>query len=135
VGQASRLPFLLAHLPWGESRGERDFLPLPLGEGWGEGGFLPLPLGEGWGEGSAVQAPATPCSPILNDQAEIARAAWRAAAANLVSDPLSRMLRASQGGRNLIGIGMENDIDLAAQIDRFDIVPEVDLATWRIRLP
>jgi hypothetical protein len=35
----------------------------------------------------------------------------------------------------LIGIGHENDIDLAAQIDRFDITPELDLAQWRIRLP
>jgi 2-phosphosulfolactate phosphatase len=76
-----------------------------------------------------------PRSPVLNDQAEIAADAWRSAAANLAADPLSRMLRASQGGRNLIGIGMENDIDLAAQIDKFDLVPELDLQTWRIEVP
>jgi 2-phosphosulfolactate phosphatase len=69
---------------------------------------------------------------ILNDQAEIARDAWQSAAAGFSADPLSRTLRASRGGRNLIGIGHENDIDLAAQIDKFDFVPELDLATWRI---
>lgn len=73
-------------------------------------------------------------SAILNDQAEIARDAWRAATADLAADPLSRTLRASRGGRNLIGMGQENDIDLAAQIDKFDFVPELDLATWRIRV-
>jgi 2-phosphosulfolactate phosphatase len=99
-------------------------LPLPVGEGRGEGSALPLLLGEGWGEGL-----------LLNDQAEIAADAWRSAMANLAADPLSRTLRASQGGRNLIGIGLENDIDLAAQIDRFDLVPELDLQSWRIRLP
>jgi hypothetical protein len=33
----------------------------------------------------------------------------------------------------LIEIGQENDIEIAAQIDKFDIVPELDLAAWRIR--
>ena len=42
-------------------------------------------------------------------------------------------LRDSRGGRNLIEIGQENDIEIAAQIDKFDIVPELDLATWRLR--
>lgn len=70
----------------------------------------------------------------MNDQAELVRDAWHAAAADLTADPLSRTLRHSRGGRNLIGIGHENDIDLAAQIDKFDIVPELDLTTWRIRL-
>jgi 2-phosphosulfolactate phosphatase len=71
-------------------------------------------------------------APILNDQAEIARDAWQSAAADFSADPLSRTLRATRGGRNLIGIGQENDIDLAAQIDKFDFVPELDLTTWRI---
>jgi phosphosulfolactate phosphohydrolase-like enzyme len=41
-------------------------------------------------------------------------------------------LRASQGGRNLIEIGQQSDIDLAAQIDRFDLVPCYDPASGRI---
>jgi hypothetical protein len=35
----------------------------------------------------------------------------------------------------LIEIGQANDIDLAAQIDKFNVVPQLDLASWRIRLP
>lgn len=71
----------------------------------------------------------------LNDQAELAADAWRTAVRFLTDRPLGMTLRDSRGGRNLIGIGHESDIDLAAQIDRFDIVPELDLAAWRIRLP
>ena len=43
-------------------------------------------------------------------------------------------LRASLGGRNLIEIGMADDIKLAAEIDRFDIVPRFDPRTGRITL-
>lgn len=69
-----------------------------------------------------------------NDQAEIAADAWRTAVGTLSGrDPLAIALRESRGGRNLIEIGQEDDIDLAAQIDRFDIVPELDIAAWRIR--
>jgi 2-phosphosulfolactate phosphatase len=69
----------------------------------------------------------------LNDQAEIAADAWRTAVRLLTDRPLGITLRASRGGRNLIDTGQANDIDLAAQIDRFDIVPELDLAAWRIK--
>lgn len=71
----------------------------------------------------------------LNDQAEIAADAWQNAVRVLTDRPLGIMLRDSRGGRNLIEIGQEDDIDLAAQIDKFDIVPELDLAAWRIRVP
>ena len=47
--------------------------------------------------------------------------------------PLGMMLRDSRGGRNLIDTGQEHDIDLAAQMDKFDMVPELDLVTWRVR--
>ena len=70
----------------------------------------------------------------LNDQAEIAADAWQTAVRLLTDRPLGMMLRASRGGRNLIEIGQENDIELAAQIDKFDIVPELHLADWRIRV-
>ncbi len=72
---------------------------------------------------------------ICNDQAEIAADAWRTAVGTLSDrDPLAAALRESRGGRNLLEIGQENDIDIAAQIDLFDIVPELDVAAWRIRL-
>jgi 2-phosphosulfolactate phosphatase len=71
---------------------------------------------------------------ILNDQAEIAADAWRSCVRDLTgANPLGQSLRASRGGRNLIETGQENDIDLAAQIDKSDLVPELDLANWRIR--
>ncbi len=69
----------------------------------------------------------------LNDQAEIAADAWRSCRADLGGhDPLGRALRASRGGRNLIEIGLENDIAIAAEIDKFDLVPELDLGTMRV---
>jgi 2-phosphosulfolactate phosphatase len=71
----------------------------------------------------------------LNDQALLAADAWQTAVRLMTDRPLGIMLRDSRGGRNLIDIGQEHDIDLAAQFDKFDIVPELDLATWRIRLP
>lgn len=45
---------------------------------------------------------------------------------------LSNELRRSKGGRNLIGVGLEHDIGVAAQIDRFAIAPELSLASWNI---
>ena len=71
---------------------------------------------------------------VCNDQAEIAADAWRTAVGSLSGrDPLAAALRESRGGRNLIEIGQENDIDLAAQIDRFDVVPELNITAWRIK--
>lgn len=68
-----------------------------------------------------------------NDQADIAADAWRSAVGQMTGRSLlGQALRASRGGRNLIEIGHENDIDLAAEIDRFDLVAELDLQAWRI---
>jgi 2-phosphosulfolactate phosphatase len=69
----------------------------------------------------------------LNDQALLASDAWQTAVRLMTDRPLGMMLRESRGGRNLIDTGQENDIDLAAQMDKFDVVPELDLAAWRIR--
>lgn len=70
----------------------------------------------------------------LNDQALLTADAWQTAVRLMTDRPLGMMLRDSRGGRNLIDTGQENDIDLAAQIDKFDIVPELDLKAWRIRV-
>lgn len=69
----------------------------------------------------------------LSDQAELALDAWRTVAHDLTNVPLAERLRASCGGRNMLKIGQESDIDLAAQIDRFDIVPRLDVGQWNIR--
>nr|WP_123784846.1 2-phosphosulfolactate phosphatase [Pirellula staleyi] len=72
----------------------------------------------------------------LNDEAEIAADAWRAAVTNLSGRvALAQAMRQSRGGRNLIEIGHEHDIDLAAEIDRFDLTPRLDVAKWEIVLP
>ena len=47
--------------------------------------------------------------------------------------PLGAILRGSLGARNLIEIGQESDIDIAASIDKFDLTPELDAPAWRIR--
>jgi 2-phosphosulfolactate phosphatase len=47
-------------------------------------------------------------------------------------EQLALELRPTTGGRNLIGIGLDQDIVDCAQIDRYNIVPELDLKAWRI---
>lgn len=72
----------------------------------------------------------------VNDQLLIARGAWQAFRHGLAGDDavrgLSAALRDTQGGRNLQRIGLDRDIDAAAQLDRFNLVPRLDLGDWRI---
>ena len=69
----------------------------------------------------------------INDSAHLARDAWRALgpAAN---DPslLAESLLQSHGGRNVAALGLQDDLGDAARIDRFDVVPQLDLATMYI---
>ena len=70
-----------------------------------------------------------------NDQARIARAAWREATGEqspVSMETLAAELRNTQGGRNLKAIHLERDIDDAARLDLLRVVPELNLATWRI---
>jgi 2-phosphosulfolactate phosphatase len=68
----------------------------------------------------------------LNDQAAIARAAWLEAMDDVGADStalaarLAATLRETQGGRNLKRLGLESDIDDAAALDRFSIVPKLE---------
>ena len=75
--------------------------------------------------------------PNLNDQATIAVDSWRRFARELAENnvPLLETLRDSCGARNLIEIGLERDIEIAAQLDKLEVVPELDLAGWRITSP
>jgi 2-phosphosulfolactate phosphatase len=73
-----------------------------------------------------------------NDDAIVAGELWRpiieqSPPAELRARVVEAM-RESLGGQNLIAIGMEHDIELAAEIDRFDIVPRFDSATGEIAL-
>ena len=72
----------------------------------------------------------------LNAEARAARDAWVAVAAGATDRALIARLveamRASRGGENLIALDMAADIELAAQIDRFAIVPRFDPSRGRI---
>ena len=61
-----------------------------------------------------------------NDEALIARDAWRAmASGNNFSQTLLAALRDSRGGRNLVELGYDADIVTAAEVDSLSVVPEV----------
>jgi 2-phosphosulfolactate phosphatase len=55
-------------------------------------------------------------------------------AGRTLSEQLAISLRDTQGGRNLLGIGLDQDLVDCARIDRLSIVPELDVRAWRIRL-
>jgi 2-phosphosulfolactate phosphatase len=73
-----------------------------------------------------------------NDEAVIARAAWTQVEGRLTGSDLkarlTEALRASHGGRNLLSIGMGPDIEQAAEIDRFPLVPRFNPISGEIKL-
>jgi 2-phosphosulfolactate phosphatase len=77
---------------------------------------------------------------LLNAQAITAQEMWlhqfalplALGAEKLEPERLAEVLCDTAGGRNLVELGLEADILAAAQIDRFDIVPELDVVTLRI---
>ncbi len=52
-----------------------------------------------------------------------------------MSEELAVMLCGSEGGRNLIDVGLQHDLTDCAQVDKLDIVPELDVRAWRITAP
>lgn len=68
-----------------------------------------------------------------NDQAQIANDAWQEAKTGLTATSLAQRLKVSRGGRNVLRIGLEADIDIAATLDKFSVVPRLDPKTWEIR--
>jgi 2-phosphosulfolactate phosphatase len=74
----------------------------------------------------------------ITQPAAMAAAAWKMVTLKAkrenraVNDELAHSLRGTAGGRNLIGIGLDQDLVDCAQIDRYKIVPQLDLAAWRI---
>jgi 2-phosphosulfolactate phosphatase len=56
------------------------------------------------------------------------------AAGRTLSEELAIALRDTPGGRNLLGIGLDQDLADCAQIDRLTVVPELDVRAWRICL-
>lgn len=71
----------------------------------------------------------------VNDQWRIAADSWRAQGrSHPAADWLSCQLHVTQGGRNLIRIGLDADIADASRFDRFSRVPELDVGQWKITL-
>lgn len=73
-----------------------------------------------------------------NEPADRVLAEWREllttarATGRSPSEQLSLELRDTSGGKNLIAIGMDDDLPLCAEIDALDLVPEYDPKTSRI---
>jgi len=68
----------------------------------------------------------------LNDQATLARDAWLQVSASegaALKPRLVSALRSSRGGRNLIALKMDHDIELSADIDRFALLPRYQTPT------
>lgn len=91
-------------------------------------------INDGSGAGSPSVNPRPTFS--LNDQARIAVACWQnlagKGAALPAHDELIVELRTVQGGRDLIELGFDADIEAAAAIDRFEVAPQWNLASGRV---
>ncbi|MEX2307142.1 MAG: 2-phosphosulfolactate phosphatase [Pirellulales bacterium] len=80
------------------------------------------------------------CSLQLNHAAEQSRREWghvlekADVAGRSLSEQLASEFRDSPGGRNLIEIGLDDDLIDCAQIDRLNVVPELVVRAWRITL-
>ena len=73
------------------------------------------------------------CTTELNDEASMAIETWRAVASDLDAVPLAALLRSSAGGLNLLRTNQASDIDIAAEIDKFGLVPRLDVERWSIQ--
>jgi 2-phosphosulfolactate phosphatase len=70
----------------------------------------------------------------VNDQADLAGDAWRSAVERIRGGrPLAEILQRSCGGRNVLQLGQERDIEIAAAVDTVDVIPLLDPAGWTIR--
>jgi 2-phosphosulfolactate phosphatase len=74
----------------------------------------------------------------LNDAAAAARQAWQSlgvaakAFSRIIQLHLALEMCETPGGRNLVEIGLDQDVVACARIDRLNIVPEFDVRAWRI---
>jgi 2-phosphosulfolactate phosphatase len=70
----------------------------------------------------------------MNDSSLLAMNVWRSIGGPEISTVgLAETFRLGIGGQNLLAIGRQEDLRLAAQRDQNDCVPELDLSSWVIR--
>ena len=70
----------------------------------------------------------------LDDAAKIAADRWQSINSQLSEGfPLWEWFAQSHGGRNLVKLNYEDDIQYCSQIDLLDLVPELDIASWVIK--
>ena len=67
-----------------------------------------------------------------NDEAFIASLQWCEAGRSLERPPFWMLLQQGRGGQNVIRIHLENDIKVAAEVDRFPIIAELSRDPLRI---
>lgn len=82
-----------------------------------------------------------PAEYALDDEAAMVRDMWNgiyqplaAKSAEEVRAGLVDALRNSLGGRNLIELGLDRDIETAAELDKFNLAPELNPATMSLAL-
>lgn len=79
--------------------------------------------------------------PATNDLADRVVGEWQElentarALGRTTAEQLALELRETQGGKNLIALGMDDDLPLCAEVDALDLVPEYDPQTGRIQAP
>jgi 2-phosphosulfolactate phosphatase len=56
------------------------------------------------------------------------------ASGRTIPEQVARELRETTGGRNLLGIGLDGDLVDCSQVDRLNVVPELDVRAWRIHV-
>jgi 2-phosphosulfolactate phosphatase len=67
----------------------------------------------------------------MNDEAFLAARLWRTLGAGRDPASLLRFLLDSRGGRNLVQLGMADDVAFAARIDVTDLVAELRIDLWQ----
>lgn len=69
---------------------------------------------------------------LSDDSARLCRLAWEGA--NVQEGGVPRAMRESRGGRNLLRIGLRDDVNFCSTLDTLDVVPEFDVARGEITL-
>jgi 2-phosphosulfolactate phosphatase len=70
---------------------------------------------------------------VTDDSGRLCVAAWRSVSGS--HERVRAMMRDSRGGRNLVRLGMGDDVDYCATLDTLPVVPEFDLLTGCVSLP